>query len=140
MYVIYVTNMRKTVDFTPRALEIIEYIQKEEGHKTFSSALLAIIAGYYLKVWYTKHKGGGTGKESDPASKEYTAEEVAEAYVRKYGGKMEPEKDGALIQIGAVKMFQPFLDSGTKMLAEINLWRSKAAQQTITFSEFMEPE
>ena len=48
--------MKKLIDFTDRAIEMVEFIQKAEGHKTFISALHTCIAQYHDGKYFNKYK------------------------------------------------------------------------------------
>lgn len=105
--------MRKAIDFSDRLVEMVEFIKKEDGHKTFSATLHAIVSEYYRKQYHNKYQT--VTKTMDPIkeekAKEYTKEEICE----KLGGKcvMYNGIQQCEIPMGAMKKYVPLSMMGT---------------------------
>jgi len=70
MYLYYTYNIAKTlkknIDFSDRAVKLVEFIREQGGHKTFSATLHAIIAELYEKKYFSKKYGSGESAVDTP--------------------------------------------------------------------------
>jgi hypothetical protein len=55
----------KTIIFSERTLDMIEFIKKREGIRTFSAAVINCIAKYFNDTYFSKQKGDSI-KEIEP--------------------------------------------------------------------------
>ena len=87
--------MKKTVDFSLKAIENMTFIIKQEGHKNFTGALHAIISQYYKDNYFSKYAGQGQKpgtliKNPEPIpEQEMTQEQICEYH----GGTVDKSKE-----------------------------------------------
>lgn len=90
--------MKKLIDFSEKAIEILDFVKEAEGHKTFSAVLHSVIAGYYGKVYHSKYGTKGA-RVADPAEKTPWERMTVEQYCESVGGTVDSSAGVCVIPI-----------------------------------------
>lgn len=70
--------MKKLINFSDATLRKVAYIMEREGYISFSSAIVAIISGYYDNKYFTKWKNGTIKMIKEPNEPKMTPEQRCE--------------------------------------------------------------
>ena len=119
MFCVYYVNinMKKNISFSDRTIKAVEFIKDKEGHKTFTAALHAIVAGYYKDNYFVKYKQQSFAIDPLAQEEELTNEQKCE----QKGGKIENSGGGVKMCVMRIVKKSPAVGG---RVVESSLYRS----------------